>query len=478
MQLRTLDAVVIIGYLLLMLLIGFWGSKKTKSMEDYVVAGRGLGFGTLFPCMCALLLGGGCTLGGVGLGYTTGLSGVWFLIALACGCAALTVIAPKVSRLRIYTISEMLELRYGKASKMFGAVIVAIYLVALATVQVVSIGAILSTLFGWDVKIAMLIGGGIALIYSWIGGMFAVTITDVFQWVFMTVGVFFMLFPTSLSQAGGFANLTATLDPSYFNFTAIGGGGILAYFLLYTLGSPVDQSGWQRLFTAKNKKVAVSGTLAASGYAVLWGFAIVIIGMCAAVIMPGIENSDSIFTLMAVQMLPAGAAGFVLAGALSAVMSTLSGPFLAASTVIINDFVIPSCKTKPEDKKVLHWTRLCMAISGLVGLAIAFWLQEVLVALDFAYEILASSVVVPVFAGLFWKRANSKGAFAAIVAGLVGMIIGMIIWGISSLYPILLGMGASLIAMIAVSLATPAESEKWDRLFSRTVEDTPEMTAQ
>ena len=57
MQLRTLDAVVIIGYLLLMLLIGFWGSKKTKSMEDYVVAGRGLGFGTLFPCMCALLLG-------------------------------------------------------------------------------------------------------------------------------------------------------------------------------------------------------------------------------------------------------------------------------------------------------------------------------------------------------------------------------------------------------------------------------------
>ena len=310
MQLRTLDGVVIIGYLVLMLLIGIWGSIKTKNMEDYVVAGRRLGFGAMFPCMCALLLGGGCTLGGAGLGYTTGLSGVWFLIALALGCAALTVIAPKVSRLRIYTIADMLEARYGKASKMFGAVVVAVYLIALATVQVVSVGAILSTLFGWDVKLAMLIGGGVGLLYSWIGGMFAVTITDIFQWIFMTVGVFFMLLPTSLSQAGGFANLTATLDPSYFDFMAIGGGGILAYILLYTLGSPVDQSGWQRLFTAKNKKVAFWGTLATSGYAILWGFAIIIIGMCAAVIMPGIENSDSVFTLMTVRMLPAGLAGW------------------------------------------------------------------------------------------------------------------------------------------------------------------------
>jgi len=467
MQLRTLDAVVIIAYLIFMLLVGVWGRKKAKTKDSFLVANRNLGFLILFPCLAAMTIGGGSTLGATGLGYTVGISGMWFLIALGLGVGALgMLVAPKISRLNIYTIAEMLSLRFGKGSATFSAAVIGFYLVLLSVVQIVSIGSILSVLFGWDPKIAMLIGGGIGILYSWLGGMVAITFTDVVQWIFMTVGVIFILLPVSVSNAGGLANITATLPATYMDWSTIGGSSILAYFLLYTLGTPVDQSGWHRLFTSKSTKAGVTAMVAAGAFTIIWGIAVILIGMSAAVIMPGVENSDSIFTLMTVEMLPAGVAGIVLAGAISAILSTMSGPFLAASTTMVNDFIIPLRKKESTDHQIFKWTRLCLILSGIAGLIIAFWLQGVLVALDLAYCILAGALAVPVLGGLLWKRATAKGALGALAGGLVGVVAGWIIWGVTSLYPILSGIGVSLIAFIIFSLASKP-SDGYEKLQSK-----------
>jgi len=281
--------------------------------------------------------------------------------------------------------------------------------------------------------------------------------------------MFFILLPSAISTAGGFDSLTANLEPSYFSMTSLGFGGTIFYFMLYTLGTPIDQSGWQRVLTSKSVKTTVVSELACSGYTVAYGFTMVTVGMCAAVIMPGVERVDQVFTLMAVTILPSGVGGFVIAGALSAIMSTLDGPLLGASTVLVNDIIRPSLKQPMTDVQSIKLARIFLVVYGIAGLIVACWLQGVLLALDFAYLILAGALTVPILLGLYWKRATAKAATISIAAGLIAVCAGIAFYSITSLYPILWGMGSGLVAFVVCSYITKPE-DGYERLNARRIE--------
>ncbi|HLR69113.1 sodium:solute symporter [Virgibacillus alimentarius] len=457
----SLDMMIIIIYFAVLVIVGIIGTIKAKTSEVYILAGRNLGVFMLFGCLTAVFLGGSSTIGSAQLGYETGFSGVWFVFSMGLGITLFGLLLLKrVTGYRLMTISELLGKLFNVESKLIGAVVAAIYALMVSVTQVIAIGALLSAIFDWNLIFAMLIGGGIVFFYTILGGMWSVSMTDIIQFVIMTAGIFLIMLPISLSKAGGFSELTAQLPSSYFSFSAIGFREIMQYLLTFTLGMMVGQDIWQRYFTAKNLKTARTGGVLVGIYSFLYSMAMVIIGMCALIILPNIENTQNVFTSMAFETLPTGLLGVVFAAVAAAIMSTASGTLLASSTLIAKDILKDHYFKNITDKQFLLLSRITTFVIGIIAIVIALWIQELLVAIDVAYALLAGSVFIPIVFGLFWKRATSKAAFYAMIISAVVILGGLAMEGLSSSNPILYGIVTNIIVMVAVSLTDSQNKDK------------------
>jgi SSS family solute:Na+ symporter len=429
-----LDMTVMFVYFGVLIVAGIIGSLKAKSSEEFILAGRNLGMFMYLGCLSAVILGGASTIGTAQLGYEHGLSGIWFVTMIGLGIITLgTIFIKRISSLKVTTISELLGKRYNAQAQIISAVVAAIYTLMVSVTQVIGMGTIIHALLGWNMTTSML--------------MWSVTVTDIIQFVVMTVAIFGFMLPISVSEAGGLKALAGDLPTSYFDFSSIGYGQIFQYFLLYTLGMAVSQDIWQRVFTARTEKIARNGSIFAGVYSIAYAIAGSVIGMCAYLLLPSAESSQSIFATLAVQILPQGLLGLVLAGVCSALMSTASGTLLASSTLISNDIIKKVWLKNISEKNYLILTRVNTLIVGVLAIVFALWIQDVLVALDVAYAILSGAIFVPFVVSLFWKDIHPKAGVSAIVVSTLVVLGGLLIEGLSSTTPILYGISSSIIVM-------------------------------
>ncbi|HEX2247926.1 MAG TPA: sodium:solute symporter [Arthrobacter sp.] len=480
-----------------MLLFGWWGKSRTKNNSDYLVAGRRLG-GLLYTgTMAAVVLGGASTVGGVGLGYKFGLSGMWLVVAIGTGVLLLSLLfAPTLQKLKIYTVAQMLTLRYGVSATKVSGIVMLAYTLMLCATSTGAYATILVVLFGWERWLAITVGGAIVLIYSTIGGMWSITLADMAQFVIKTIGVFLLMLPFTWNAAGGLDGIRERVDASFFDIGGIGAQTIITYFVVYTLGLLIGQDIWQRVFTARTPEVARWGGATAGIYCILYGAAGALIGMAAAVVIPGLENQDDVYADVAMNLLPIGIGGIVLAAAVAAMMSTASGTLIAAATVAKAD-VVPFVRSwfgkpahhehgdNPEhDVQGSRWYVLGL---GALAIVLAILVQDVVAALTIAYDILVGGLLIAILGGLVWKRGTGLGAAASMAAGSVVTLTTMIILevnaenqydGIYANEPIYYGLIASLVAYVVVSLTTkptdPAVREAWDlRVAGAVSEEVP-----
>lgn len=495
-----INIAIVVIYLVAMLAFGFWGKSRTKNSSDYLVAGRRLGPFLYTGTMAAVVLGGASTVGGVGLGYKWGLSGAWLVIAIGVGVLLLSLaFAPALQRLKIFTVSQMLTLRYGSRNAThMSAIVMLAYTIMLCATSTSAYATIFVVLFGWDRWLAILVGGIIVVIYSTIGGMWSITLADQVQFVIKTVGVFFLMLPFVLNAAGGWSGMQARLEKDFFTWDFIGLPSIITYFVVYTLGLLIGQDIWQRVFTAKTPEVARWGGATAGIYCVLYGIAGAVIGMAARVALPNIDvknlGKDVVYAEVAMNVLPVVIGGIVLAAAVAAMMSTASGALIAAATVARTDVtpfvaswfgkkVEVNTNENPEhDVAANRWWVLGL---GLVAIVLAISVSDVVAALTIAYDILVGGLLVAILGGLLWKRGNGLGAALSMVVGTVVTLATMTILeikaevqfdGIYANEPIYYGLIASALVYIVASLATkptpPAVREFWeDRLAGKAAEE-------
>lgn len=381
-----MDIAVVVVYLGAMIAFGFWGKSKSQTESDFLVAGRRLGPALYSGTMAAIVLGGASTIGGVGLGYEFGISGMWLVTAIGLGILALSLLfAARVQRLRVYTVSQMLELRYGPGSSLISGIVMFLYTLMLSVTSTIAYATIFGALFGTNKVVSILIGGSVVVLYSTLGGMWSITMTDFVQFVIKTIGIFFILLPVVLHKAGGFSGLRDNLPDDYFSLTFIGGGTIVTYFVIYTFGLLIGQDIWQRVFTARSPGVAKWAGTVAGVYCLLYAVAGALIGMAARVILPDLDARDDAFAQVVEHTMPALLAGLVLAAALAAVMSTSSGALIATATVFGQDvksrLLGQGADSDPEhgDDHV-SGNRALVAIFGVVMIAIACVLQDVVAA--------------------------------------------------------------------------------------------------
>ncbi|USA03084.1 sodium:solute symporter [Streptomyces lydicamycinicus] len=475
----AVDYAVIVLYLAGMLAMGWWGMRRAKSKSDFLVAGRRLGPAMYSGTMAAIVLGGASTIGGVGLGYRYGLSGAWMVFTIGLGLLALSVFfSARIARLKVYTVSEMLDLRYGGSAGIISGVVMWAYTLMLAVTSTIAYATIFDVLFGLDRSLSIILGGAIVVAYSTLGGMWSITLTDMVQFVVKTIGVLLLLLPIAVIKAGGFAEMKAQLPDDYFAPLGIGGQTVFTYVLIYSFGMLIGQDIWQRVFTARSDKVARLGGTAAGTYCLAYALAGAVIGTAAKVLYPHLGSPDDAFATIVKDALPVGVRGLVLAAALSAVMSTSSGALIACATVAHNDIWarvkgIAAMRRKPgpgdsgaaptadgageraEAPDEVRGNRAFILLMGLAVIVIALALNNVVEALTLAYNVLVGGLLVPILGGLLWKRGTAAGALASVAVGGLTVIGLMVSLGVLANEPIYYGLLASLVAYVGVSLATP-----------------------
>jgi len=453
---NILDTFVLLLYFGVLMIIGIIGVKKAKSEKDFVLAGSRLGYYSHVGCLAAVIIGGAATMGSTTVGYNFGVSGLWFVSMMGFGIAALGLfVVNKIGGYEVFTISQLLGKRFGEGTQLISAIVTAIYTLMVVVTQVIGMGNVIHVLLGWSLIPSMIIGGGIVLFYTILGGMWSITLTDIIQFIVMTIGVFFIMFPFSVNSVGGLTALFSSVPEAHLSLTNIGWDRIFQYFLLYFFGLMVSQDIWQRVFTARNQKVAKRSAISAGLYSVLYGLVLSIVGMCALVLLPNLGDSQAAFTSLALEILPPGLLGLVLASVCSALMSNASGAIFASATLITNDIIKVYVKKDMTDKDIINTSRIVILGLGVLAIIFSVWIQNILVALDMAYAILSGAIFVPLIIGLYWKRVTSKAAFYSIIASSLVIFISFIIFGITSTLPIIYGLITGLVVIVGFTLIIP-----------------------
>ncbi|MBA1202225.1 sodium:solute symporter [Pseudomonas capeferrum] len=445
-----LDISVVLVYAAGMLLLGWYGMRRARNQEEFLVAGRNLGPAFYMGTMAATVLGGAATVGTVRLGYVHGISGFWLCAALGAGILVLNLfLAKPLLKLRVFTVTQILERRYTPMARQASAAIMFAYALMISVVSTLAIGTVLQVLFDLPFWAAILMGGGVVVVYSSIGGMWSLTLTDIVQFVIKTIGLMFVLLPICLYRIGGWDELVARLPDSAFSLTTIGYDTIVTYFLIYFFGILIGQDIWQRVFTARSEGVARAAGSVAGVYCVLYGLVGALIGMCAKVLLPELDNANNAFAAIVQSALPDGIRGLVIAAALAAMMSTASAGLLAASTTITED-LLP--KLRGGQMSSLAMARLFTLLTGLLVLVIALLVNDVIGALTLAYNLLVGGILIPMLGAIYWKRASTAGAITSMALGSATALVFMFKDGLEANTPIYYSLAIGLLSFVVVSL--------------------------
>jgi len=411
------DLLVFGAYLVIVLLIGRFTGKRIHSAEDYHLCGRDLGRLPAALSQAATEFSGSGLIGGAGLAYAVGLSAIWWNWSAAPVYIAVGfTVVYLLRKLKVGTTPGYLGKCYGAPVQRLTALLQAIGLIIFTGVQIKVSMITLGALFDMDPVIAALLVSTVFIAYTMMGGLWAVVWTDVLQYGILMGGV---LLAAGLSwfHVGGIAGLTATLPDSYFDATAVGGMGILSYFLLVMHSYSTDQMALQRGLAARDANVARFAFVYTGLNYLVFGAAVAFIGMSAAALLPGLEQQDDALPMLINEVFPAGLRGLMLTAILAVTMSTASSALAATSALLVQDLYEPLTDRShaKSDSTVVRDSRIATLLAGSTALAMAVAFPGVVDMVFFGVAVANAPVFFPLLLALYGKRINRKSVIWAIV---------------------------------------------------------------
>jgi SSS family solute:Na+ symporter len=436
MNFQILDWIILLLYLGASLFIGIRARRYVENMEGYFVAGRrvkvALGSATLIATEIGVV-----TFMYFGeLGYVTGLS--CFVLGLIGFLGYFVIgktgfIVSGLRRLRVITIPEFYELRYGRNVRLLGGILLFLGGVLNMGVFLKMDGIFLTETMGFSPDILYIVMTVMLLIvisYTVFGGMFSVIITDFMQFVILTFGMFiatiFVLMrvnigeiATTVGKQFGEAGVNPIVNPRF-------GWMFLIWMLIGSVAiSALNQPAVSKSFASESPVVArkvflYTGITLAGRYMIpmFWGVA------ALAVFGPTLNPTTAMPKLLG-EVVPSGLLGLMIAGMLAASMSTYSAYLLAWSSVATRDIIAPLSRRELSERTTILLSRI---ISTLIGIFILiFGLYYQLPATAFQYIAITGAMYAAgafgcVAFGLYWKRANIVGAYCSLAFGAVAPI--------------------------------------------------------
>jgi len=415
-----LQLIIIAVYFTGMIAIGLISRRRAKGADDFFVAGRKGSSLFITGSLLATIVGGSATVGMAGWGFTRGLTGAWWLLVGSIGLLVLGFfLAKKVRQFALYTLPEMVKKQYDGRVALAASILIVVAWVGIVAGQIVAAGTIMSILGIGDTVLWMVVFSIVFVVYTILGGQYSIIRTDSIQALIIFAGIFGGV-ALVLTKVCGFGGLADSLPSEHFSFPVSSNFGwynLFSTLLLVGLTYVVGPDMYSRLFCAKDSEVARKSVLWAASLIIPVAFAIVLIGMGAAVLFPEIASEQALPTVIK-EVIPPFLGGIVLAALLCAVMSSADTCLLSASTILAVDVIKP-LKPSLDEKKILSLTRWGIVILGALSLVLAWRLANVISSLLFAYTVYTAGITLPVIAGFFKNRlkVTSLGALAAVIGG-------------------------------------------------------------
>jgi SSS family solute:Na+ symporter len=466
MRLAALDWIIVAVFILFTTLIGLIASKKAAGKkEELLVAGRDVGMYIMTASVVASEWGAITMVYQAEAGYENGLSAMFLGILIVIGSVLAGMggwFAIWARRLKIMTVPELMELRYGRAARAIaGIAMVAAFLIMLGTF-LQGLGNMFGVFLGSDPKVVMIIMLVLALAYTITGGMWSVVLTDLVQ--FLILGfVIPMCTILAIRQVGGwdalYAGVEAALGEAGVNPVVCYGMPTIIYQLIYFfIAMAVYPTSLTRACSARSVQEAYKGsTLGFSSFLSRAVFPVVV-GAAGLIIVPGMTSGVTAYAETMLAIVPVGVLGLIVAGLLSAFMSTADTYYMTCASMIPQDIIAPLLPQgkKLSDKQVALLIRLGILLTALCALYVAYFYHGGMIywVVKLAELMFVSGVAVAFFFGMYWKKANQWGACAALVLGLIAAAVTNYGLQLSAYMVFYWAMGASIFGMVFFSLVT------------------------
>lgn len=452
----------ILIYLAVTIAIGAWSSRLVKNSNDFVLAGRSLPLFLSASALFATWFGSETIFGASSVYLEEGLLGVIedpFGGALCLILFGLFFLRP-MYRMNVLTIGDVFKKIFGQRVEFFASVFMIPAYFGYVAAQLIALSLVLGAVTDLSLLQGVIVSAGIVVCYTFLGGMWAISITDFIQTTLIVVGLVCVAVMVA-QKAGGVGAILAQAPAGSFQFFPDSGlSGWITYFgawMILGLGSIPSQDIYQRVMSSKSEKVAVQSTYLAGLFYLSFGLLPLFIALGAKVLYPELylENKQMLLPSMVLNhaSLPVQ---IVFFGALiSAIMSTTSSGLLAPAAILSENLIRPYFEKNLKDSHFLWILRVNVVLVAAIAVIMATWKSNIYELVAGASILMLVSLFVPLTAGLYWKKAAPAGA-------LLSMFIGMAAYLAAETYlpeqeTHLLGLLASGLAMVVGSFLFPTK---------------------
>lgn len=433
MTFSTLDWIVLVIYLILTVAAGLYAKRYVEDLSGYMVAGRRVGLSLGVATFAATELGTITFMYFSELGYATGFS--CFIIGILAMLAYMFVgktgfIIERLRTLEVMTIPEYYQLRYSRNVRLLGGIILFLGGVLNMGIFLKFDGIFLSEVMGFGpnaLAVIMLIMIVVVVLYTVLGGMFSVVVTDYLQFVVLSIGVFVALVAVLVNvDLGSIAN-AVSLRHGDGGFNPLVNPRFGWMFIVWILISNVAagalwQPGTSKALSSENpqvaRKVFFYTSLTFAGRAMIPMF----IGVAALAYFGPNESPTAAMPKLLGIVTPKGFLGLLVAGMLAASMSTYSAYLLAWSSVVTRDVIACFRSRDLDESTTILITRVFAVLIGIFLLIFGLWYEIPDTAFQYLFitgAMYTAGALGCVAAGIYWKKANTTGAYAALIMGAV-----------------------------------------------------------
>jgi SSS family solute:Na+ symporter len=404
---------IIAGYMMSIFFIGLRASRRIQNTDDFLVAGRNIGWFFLFCTMGATVVGGGSSIGAIGRTYEWGVlmlvvSTGWYLHFLLSGL----LVAPKFRDAELYTVAGYFGHRFGENPRFFAMILSLLFSVFIVAAQMAAFGSVLTSIlpqFGGSrlvLALAIVVGGTVVVAYSTAGGLLAVIHTDVYQFIILLIGFAVTLAACIPDILGSWETARAAVPQTFFQID--GGKGwvfLITTFLAFFLGETFAPGYATRYCVGKDVRqtrigIAGVGVFLALTFPVMLFF----IALYARLHFPDIPPQQALPMVIRKMNNPV-IGGLIIGALMMAVMSSADSALNSSTAIFVKDLFEHQLGWKDRgDGRMLRLARLCSGLLGGAAILVAVLWSDIIGLLLFTYHLWAPAVILPVCVGVLSSR--------------------------------------------------------------------------
>lgn len=425
--------IVVIYFAAIILLSVFTRKVASRSVADYLVAGRNLGVSFCAVVVAAEWLGGMSTIGVSEKAFTTlSFQPILYNISTSIGMVIIGfTVAAWYRRQNVHTVSEMIDYLFGSEAKKISAIAFLVAYITLAYVQMQTAASVLSAIFGISWLSAILISALIITFYTYLGGMHALALTSIVHTFMMFFGVGAATV-IGMNKIGGFAHLQEILGNqgagNIYNPFGAGLSGAFSLLLGGVLGGMAAQASIQPIFAAKDAQTAKKASVASAFLIAPFGIMTALLGLIGAtgIYIAKTTSPKLVLTTLLTnpEFIHPVFGGLALAGILAAILSTVGPVNFAVVTIATKDIYSGYINPQADEKKVISVARRMVVVVTLITLPLAILFQKgILEAAYVSYAIRSIGAIV-ILLGIYKRNwINPLGVKLAFIGGTIAIFI-------------------------------------------------------